>query len=65
MLKEHRMAAFKKLTGLLPRPDPDKNLLTHSLDDLAFPLDLFLWLPNCPYSGRWGAGGMTSTSSTT
>ncbi len=49
------MAAVKKLTDLFPCPDPDKNPLTHSLDDLAFPLDdSFLWLPNRPCLGRWG-----------
>ena len=48
------MAAFKKLTDLLLRSDPDKNPLTHSLDDSAFPLDdSFLWPPDRPYLGRW------------
>ena len=39
VLKEHRLAAFKKLTDLLLRPDPDKNPPTHSLDDSAYPLE--------------------------
>ncbi len=55
MLKEHRLAAFKKLTDLLLRPGPGKNPPTHSLDDSAFPLeDSFRWLPDRPYMGRWG-----------
>ena len=39
VLKEHRLAAFKKLTDLLLRPDPNKNPPTHSLDDSAYPLE--------------------------
>ena len=55
MLNEHRLAAFKKLTKLIPRPGRDTNPLTHSLDDSAFPLDdSFLWLLNRPYLGGWG-----------
>ncbi len=67
MLKEHRLAAFKKLTDLIPRPDRDTNPLTYSLGDSAFPLDDSpLWLLNRPYLGKvGGAGGMTSASSTT
>ncbi len=52
------MAAFKKSTDLLLRPDPDNNPLTHSLDDSAFPLDdSFLCPPDRPYLGRWGGWG--------
>ena len=67
VLKEHRLAAFKKLTNLIPRPGLDTNPLTHSLGDSAFPLDDSpLWLLNRPYLGKvGGAGGMTSASSTT
>ncbi len=55
VLKERLLATFKKLTDLLLRPDPDKNLPTHSLGDSAFPLDdSVLWLPCRPYLGRWG-----------
>ena len=39
VLKEHRLAAFKKLTRLIPRPGRDTNPLTHSLDDSALSLD--------------------------
>ena len=54
VLKEHRLAAFKKLTNLIPRPGRDTNPLTHSLDNSAFPLeDSFLCLPDRPYLGRW------------
>ena len=49
------MAAFKKLTNLIPRPGRDTNPLTHSLDDSAFPLDdPSLRLLNRPYLGGWG-----------
>ena len=39
VLKEHQLAAFKKLTSLIPRPGRDTNPLTHSLDDSALSLD--------------------------
>ena len=37
VVKEHRFAAFKKLTDLIPRPDRDTHPLTHSLDILLAP----------------------------
>jgi hypothetical protein len=55
VLKEHRLAAFKKLTDLFFRPDPDKNPPTHFLDDSAYPFeDSFLWPPGRPYLRKWG-----------
>ena len=38
LLRDHRLAAFKKLIDLLLRPNPDKKPLNISLDDS------FLWL---------------------
>ncbi len=56
VLKEHRLATFKKSTDLRLLPDPDKNSPTHSFDDSAYPLeDSFLWPPDLPYLGRWGS----------
>jgi hypothetical protein len=49
VLREERLAAFRKLVDLLLRLDPDKKPPTHSLDDS------FLWLLDRRYLGRWWA----------
>ena len=49
VLRDERLAAFRKLVDLLLRLDPDKKPPTISLDDS------FLWLLDRRYLGRWWA----------
>ena len=50
VLRDERLAAFRKLVDLLLGLDPDKKPPTISLDDS------FIWLLDRRYLGRWWAG---------